>query len=236
MDDRSHEIRRNIEVLFDRVRQACERVGRDPGEVTVIAVSKRFTIDDIRFAYESGIRDFGENRVQELVEKADRWADRYPDSEINWHMVGHLQRNKVKDLLGRCSLFHGLDSLRLAEALEQRASSDAQIVRCLVQVNVSGESSKFGWDPEVVEDAVHELRKHGQLRTVGLMTLARPASDPEEVRPEFAKLRRLFERIQKGLGPDFEVLSMGMSGDFEVAIEEGATHVRVGTAIFGERT
>lgn len=236
MDDRAQEIRRNIEVLFDRVGRAAERGGRQPEDVTVVAVSKRFSIADIRFAYESGIRSFGENRVQELVEKVVQWASLYPDSDVNWHMVGHLQRNKVKDLLGHCSIFHGLDSLRLAEALDQRAGRESHIVECLVQVNVSGEDSKFGWDPAAVESAVGEILRYDHLRIAGLMTLARPVDDPEEVRPEFAKLRRLYERIQSSLSVNFEVLSMGMSGDFEVAIEEGATHVRVGTAIFGERS
>ncbi len=233
---RAQEIRRNIEVLFDRVRRAAERADRRPEDVTLVAVSKKFSIEDIRFAYESGIRDFGENRVQELVEKVDQWVELYPDSEINWHMVGHLQRNKVKDLLGHCSVFHGLDSLRLADALDQRAGSDSMVIQCLAQVNVSGEDSKFGWDPEDAESAVREILRYDHLRVIGLMTLARPVEDPEEVRPEFAKLRRLYERIQSSLSIDFEVLSMGMSGDFEVAIEEGATHVRVGTAIFGDRT
>ncbi|MBT8399424.1 MAG: YggS family pyridoxal phosphate-dependent enzyme [Rhodothermia bacterium] len=236
MESRAHEIRRNIEVVFERVRRAAERAGRRPDDITVVAVSKKFSIEDIRRAYESGIRDFGENRVQELVGKVDRWAELYPGSEINWHMVGHLQRNKVKELLGHCSTFHALDSLRLATALNQRAGGYSEVIPCLAQVNVSGEDSKFGWDPDDAESAVREILNHEHLQVIGLMTLARPVDDPEHVRPEFAKLRRLYERIQSSLSVKFEVLSMGMSGDFEVAIEEGATHVRVGTAIFGERT
>ncbi|MDX1429807.1 MAG: YggS family pyridoxal phosphate-dependent enzyme [Rhodothermales bacterium] len=235
MTNRSTDIRRNVEVLFERVRLACERAGRDSREVTVVAVSKNFSLGDIRFAFEAGVRHFGENRVQELVQKVDLWSDRYPNGVPVWHMVGHLQRNKAKEIIGRCGLFHALDSERLAEALSARAESKETVVPCLVQVNVSGEDSKFGFSPDEAVQAASALAQYGGMKVRGLMTLAHPSTDPEAVRPEFAKLRDLFERIRSVLGAQFHVLSMGMSGDFEVAIEEGATHIRVGTAIFGER-
>ena len=235
MDGRNREVRRNVEVIFERIRNACERVRRDPEGVTVVAVSKRFSLEDVRLGYQSGIRHFGENRVQELVEKVDGWRAAYPDDEVDWHMVGHLQRNKARDVIGRCTLFHGLDSHRLAETLDARAGQANVTIPCLVQVNVSREASKFGFEPEEVEEAVRDLLKYENLEVRGLMTLARPVDDPEEVRPEFAKLASLLKRIQQGCRGDFDILSMGMSGDFEVAVEEGATHVRVGTAVFGAR-
>lgn len=233
--DRADEIRQNVEAISDCVDTACRRAGRDRREVTVVAVSKKFSIGDIALANDAGVRDFGENRVQELVEKVDAWGNQYPGRELTWHMVGHLQRNKVRDVIGRAALFHGLDSVRLAVALSARAEEASRQVDCLVQVNVSEESTKFGLAPDDVEATLEEAGGLTSIRIRGFMTLARPTDDPEEVRPEFAKLRGLFERYQRYFGRPMDVLSMGMSGDFEVAIEEGATHIRVGTAIFGKR-
>jgi pyridoxal phosphate enzyme (YggS family) len=234
--DRSEVIRANVARVEERIAGACARAGRDRSEITLVAVSKRFPVEDIARAYDAGVRHFGENRVQELVEKMNLWDGRYPDRPITWHMVGHLQRNKVKSIVGRVPLFHGLDSLRLAEAISRIAIELGTTWDCLVQVNVSEEETKFGFDAEEVIDRLTEMGSLGGVSVRGLMTLAHPVEDPEEVRPELAKLRRLLERSQSETRHPLTVLSMGMTGDFEVAIEEGSTHVRLGTVLFGERT
>ncbi len=234
-NSRSNLIRDNVHRVLSRVSAACVKAGRSPSEVTLVAVSKRFAADDIGHAYDAGVRHFGENRIQELVEKVAAWQRVRPGAHITWHMVGHLQRNKARDAVAFADIVHGVDSLRLAEALERRAVEAGRRVDCLVQVNVSGEKSKFGLAPESVGAALDALKSFQNLRIRGLMTLARPVDDPEEIRPEFATLREIYEHIRRvGVHP-FTILSMGMSGDFEVAIEEGSTHIRVGTAIFGER-
>ncbi|NNE35586.1 MAG: YggS family pyridoxal phosphate-dependent enzyme, partial [Rhodothermales bacterium] len=197
--------------------------------------SKRFPIEDIARAYDCGIRHFGENRVQELLEKMAQWETSFPDQPVTWHMVGHLQRNKAGAVVDRGPMFHGLDSLRLAEAVNRAALNKGIVFPCLVQVNVSGEESKFGFDENDVDAALAELKALEALSVRGMMTLARPVLDPEEVRPELAKLRSLFVRNQTLFDNQLSVLSMGMSGDFEVAIEEGSTHIRLGTVIFGDR-
>ena len=179
----------------------------------------------------------GENRVQELVEKAGKLSDRRQAGDVHWHMIGHLQRNKAKDVLDHAEMLHALDSLRLAQELDRRAGLAGAPFSCLVQVNVSGEESKFGLDPDAVHDFLDAVSAFDYLRISGLMTLAAPVEDPEDVRGQFRLLRRLSETYDaKGrTNLAMEHLSMGMSNDFEVAIEEGATHVRIGSAIFGPR-
>ncbi|NNE47901.1 MAG: YggS family pyridoxal phosphate-dependent enzyme [Rhodothermales bacterium] len=233
--ERSVAIKANVESVERRIVAACQRVGRDRGDVTVVAVSKRFPIEDIARAYDAGVRDFGENRVQELLEKMTEWERSFPDRPVTWHMVGHLQRNKVGAVVGRVPIFHGLDSMRLADAINRVALSGGITYPCLLQVNVSGEESKFGFSGHEVDAALEGLRSYEGISIKGLMTLARPADDPEDVRADLAKLRSLFERSQAVYDHSLAVLSMGMSGDFEVAIEEGSTHVRLGTSIFGDR-
>ncbi len=215
--------------VCERIERACRRAGRSPGEVTLVAVSKTFPAGLVAALHELGHVDFGENKAQELAAKASDLPD-----TIRWHAIGHLQRNKVRDVISFAHTFHALDSDRLAVELNRRSEAAGRILPCLVQVNVSGEATKSGLDPDAVHGFVDGLAAFASLRVVGLMTLASPAEDPEDVRSEFAVMRRLADSY-RGAGGRLEALSMGMSHDFEVAIEEGATHVRVGSAIFGER-
>lgn len=226
-----------LEAVRERIEQACQRAGRSFDEVTLVGVSKTHPVEAVAIAREAGLRDFGENRAQELAEKAETLHGVYQGGDIRWHMIGHLQRNKVKDVIGCTDLFHALDSPRLARELDKRAAAEGRVLPCLVQVNVSGEDSKFGLDPEKTREMLRRLADHEHLCIKGLMTLAAPTDDPEDVRPQFRLLRDLFETCDTITYPhlDMQMLSMGMSGDFEVAIEEGATHVRIGTAIFGSR-
>ena len=225
-----------LEAVRERIVRACQRAGRRPDEVTLVGVTKKFTVDVIAAAHQAGLRDFGENRVQELAEKATTLPGAIQGGDLRWHMVGHLQRNKARDVVACADVFHALESLRLAAELDRRAAQAGRRLPCFVQVNVSGEASKFGLEPGDVLDVLDQLAAFEHLPVVGLMTLAAPAADPEDVRPQFRRLRRLFEQYnQAHPGQSMLYLSMGMSGDYEVAIEEGATHVRLGTALFGPR-
>jgi PLP dependent protein len=229
-------IARRLEWIRERIAGACRRVGRMPDAVTLIAVTKTFSPQVAAAARHAGLKDLGENRVQELVEKTAMLPGRVQGGDLLWHMIGHLQRNKAKDVVERADFFHGLDSLRLASELDRRAGQMGRVLPCMLQVNVSGESSKFGLEPVAVPAFLDEVVRFEHLRIKGLMTLAAPAGDPEEVRPQFRLLRSLADACrarQPGVSLDF--LSMGMSGDFEVAIEEGATHIRLGSAVFGTR-
>ncbi|MEM1033957.1 MAG: YggS family pyridoxal phosphate-dependent enzyme [Myxococcota bacterium] len=210
-----------------RVDAAAEKVGRDPAEVTLVAVSKRKPAADVVDAYGAGARAFGENYVQELVDKA---GDVGSQPDLSWHFVGHLQRNKANALLSvpGLQLIHGIDSAKLLRALDTRAEHPVGV---LIHVNVAGEATKSGCAPEDLEALVAEARACTKLKLRGLMTMPPPTEDPNEARGHFRALRDLRDRFDAG-----SELSMGMSGDFEVAVEEGATLVRVGTAIFGART
>lgn len=204
-----------------RITRAAEEAGRDPAEISLVAVSKRHPPEAIREAYEAGQRDFGENYAQELAEKADALADL---EGIRFHFIGHLQKNKAKLVAPRASLVHTVDSLELAQAIERRAG--ASLPRLLIQVNVAGEAQKSGVSPDEVEGLVRAIRGGTSLEVTGLMTIPPAEGDP---RPHFEALRALGDRL--GL----RELSMGMSDDLEEAIAAGATYVRVGTAIFGPR-
>lgn len=225
-------IRENITVVNERIREAALRSGRDPHNVKLIAVSKTVETDRINEAFQCGITDFGENRVQELCEKNDKL-----NIECNWHLIGHLQTNKVKYILEKASLIHSLDSMELALEIQKRAGKVGKQVNALVQVNVASEETKFGISPEKALQFVREVSKMGNIRIKGLMTIAPLTADPEDIRWVFAGLRKLLIDIkQENIDNiDMECLSMGMSNDFEVAIEEGSTMVRVGTALFGKR-
>ncbi len=222
----------NYKEVEERVKKACERSGRRREEVTLIAVSKTKPVSLIREAYEAGAREFGENKVQELCEKCEV----LPDS-FCWHMIGHLQRNKVKYVVGKAKLIHSVDSLRLAEEISKEANKKQTTADILVEVNVAGEESKFGVCPDEVEDLVRKAALLPNLHICGLMTIAPFVEDAEENRPIFQELRKLAVDIKlKNIdNVHMDVLSMGMTGDYEVAIEEGATMIRVGTGIFGER-
>ena len=228
---REQMIAENVKKINDLVAGTCLRCGRDPRSVTVVAVSKTFGISAIREAAELGLRDFGENFVQELLSKHEELGA----LPLRWHFVGHLQTNKVKYLAPFIALVHSVDSMRLGEELSRRAVALGRSLDILVEVNTSGESSKFGVAPGGIRALVASLGRVPGLRVRGLMTLGPLQGSEPEVRASFRTLRELLDDCRPVAGPDFKELSMGMSGDFESAIEEGATMVRIGTGIFGAR-
>ncbi len=211
---------------------AARRAGREPGEIKLIAVSKTVEIAHIREAIEAGVTILGENYVQEAREKIGEIGH-----GIQWHMIGHLQSNKAKYAIDLFDYIHSLDGIPLARELDRRAAQKGRMVRALVEVNLSGETSKFGVASGAVMELIHHVISLEHISIEGLMTMPPYFDEPEKARPFFIRLRELRDRIQKeGIeGVRMDELSMGMSGDFEAAIEEGATMVRVGTAIFGER-
>ena len=209
-----------------RVAEACERAARAPSDVTIVAVSKTHPVHAICAAAAAGARDFGENYVQELVGKRAEVTD------VNWHFIGRLQRNKAKLVAGEVALVHAVDSVELAQELAKRATRRQPI---LLAVNVSGEQTKGGVAHSEALALARAFVAIDNIRLDGLMTMPPPSEDPEASRPVFVALRELRDRLQDDLGAPLPVLSMGMSGDFEVAIACGATHVRIGTAIFGSR-
>ncbi len=217
-------IDQNIRDLQRRIAGACERAGRSPDEVTLVAVTKTVEVVAIEAAFNAGIRNFGENRVQEAKPKIEQLEALRP--HLTWHMVGHLQTNKAKTALDIFDIIHSVDSLRLAEALSRRSQKKLPV---LIEVNVSAEATKSGFPLPEVDEAVRQIGRLPNIEIEGLMTMAPWVSDAEEVRPVFRQLRQLRDAL--GL----RHLSMGMTDDFEVAIEEGATLVRIGRAIFGER-
>jgi len=226
-------IAENIAEVKNRIVRACESSGRKPEDVTLIAVSKTKPVPMLQEAYDFGIRDFGENKVQELTEKYEIMP-----KDIRWHMIGHLQRNKVKYLIGKVFLIHSVDSLRLAEEISRESVKKNVTTSILVEVNVAGEASKFGLTTnEEAIGLVTEISRLPQIQVKGLMTIAPYVEDPEENRQYFRALKQLsVDIMQKNIdNVSMNVLSMGMTGDYEVAVGEGAAYVRVGTGIFGER-
>jgi PLP dependent protein len=220
----------NVEAIQERLHAACARAGRDPGTVQLMAVSKGHPPEAIQAVAETGLTLFGESKVQEAKVKIPQCP-----GHLHWQMIGHLQSNKAKDAVQMFELVQSVDSLSLALELNKRAEQMAKTLPILLEVNVAGESSKFGYSPESVLAELDQLNTLSRLELHGLMTIAPWSEDMERVRPFFRKLRELKERCEEKLGAPLPILSMGMSGDFEVAIEEGSTLVRVGTAIFGER-
>ena len=214
------------------INKACERSGRNRDEVTLIAVSKTKPVETLKEAYDLDVRIFGENKVQELVDKYESLPQ-----DISWHMIGHLQRNKVKYIVDKVKFIHSVESLRLAETIEKEAAKHNRVIDVLVEVNVAAEDSKFGLSPDEVPSFVEEIAKFPHIRVKGLMTIAPFVDNPEENRPVFKALKKLSVDIAaKNIdNVSMNVLSMGMTNDYQVAIEEGATMVRVGTGIFGER-
>lgn len=222
----------NVIDVERRIQAACDRVGRPRESVTLIAVSKTKPVSDIEEVMTTGILDFGENKVQELTDKYEVLP-----KHLRWHMIGHLQRNKVKYIIDKVVLIHSVDSLRLAEQIEHEAAKVNTTADILVEVNVAEETSKFGTTTEDAISLVESIAKLPHIHIRGLMTIAPFTDNPEENRIYFQKLRQLSVDIKsKNIdNVDMDELSMGMTGDYEVAIEEGATMVRVGTGIFGER-
>lgn len=225
-------IAENLQQVRENIRKACEAVGRDSKEVTLVAVSKTKPVEMLKEAYDAQARVFGENKVQEIMDKYDRLPE-----DIQWHMIGHLQRNKVKYIVDKVAMIHSVDSMRLAETIEQEAAKHEIRVPVLVEVNVAQEDSKFGLKMDEVLPFVMQASKLPHLEICGLMTIAPYVEDPEENREIFRQLKKLSVDIaDKNINNiTMSVLSMGMTGDYEVAVQEGATMVRVGTGIFGER-
>ncbi len=225
-------IAQNLEEVEKRIQAACDRAGRDRSEVTLIAVSKTKPVSDIRQAMDCGITVFGENKVQEINDKTEEIKE-----PLDWHMIGHLQTNKVKYLPGKVCMIHSVDRMSLAEEIEKQAAKHGIVMDVLCEVNMAGEDTKFGLTPEEAPDFVRSIAGFDHIRVRGLMTIAPYTEDPESNRQYFSALRKILEELQSENIPNtqLDTLSMGMTGDYEVAIEEGATFVRVGTGIFGER-
>ena len=221
-----------LEEVEERIQEACRRAGRDRSEVTLIAVSKTKPAEVLKEAYDLGIRVFGENKVQELTEKYEVLP-----KDIRWHMIGHLQTNKVKYIADKVELIHSVDSLKLAETIEKEAAKRHRTIDILVEVNVAEEESKFGLKVEEVIPFIEKVAGFSHINVRGLMTIAPFVENPEKNRSVFADLRKLSVDItEKNIdNVNVSILSMGMTNDYEVAIEEGATMVRVGTGIFGAR-
>ena len=222
----------NLFEIKKRINAAALRAGRDPSDIELIAVSKYKPAEDILEAYNAGQRNFGENHVQELVSKIELLP-----GDIKWHMIGNLQKNKVKYIADKVCMIHSVGSVSLAEQIQKEAEKKNCDVDILLEVNVAGEESKSGFSAEEVYDAAMQIAKLSRVHIKGLMTVAPFVNDPEENRPVFKKLHDISVDIERKKVDNISMreLSMGMSGDFEVAVEEGATFVRVGTAIFGER-
>lgn len=225
-------LRENLKQVEENIVKACERAGRERSEITLVAVSKTKPVSMLSEIYECGVRDFGENKVQEICEKRDLLP-----SDIRWHMIGHLQRNKVKYIVNDTTLIHSVDSYRLAEEINVQAKKINRIIPILIEINIADESSKFGIAKEEALQLAEEISHLDGIQIRGLMTIAPYVDNPEENRPYFKKIRELAVDIAKENidNVSMDILSMGMTGDYAVAIEEGATIVRVGTGIFGSR-
>ena len=225
-------LRENLQEVEERIQEACRRAGTDRSEVTLVAVSKTKPVSMLKEAYDLGVRVFGENKVQEIREKYEALP-----KDIEWHMIGHLQTNKVKYIADKVSLIHSVDSLRLAETIEKEAVKHNRIVDILLEVNVAEEESKFGIKTSEVLALAENVVQLPHIRLRGLMTIAPFVENPEKNRAIFANLHELYVDIKdKNIdNGTVSILSMGMTNDYEVAIEEGATMVRVGTGIFGAR-
>ncbi|HZL42819.1 MAG TPA: YggS family pyridoxal phosphate-dependent enzyme [Verrucomicrobiae bacterium] len=220
----------NLGLIRQRIERACIRSGRDPATVTLLPVSKSQSPEKIQEAANLGFRVFGENKVQEAKAKIPLCGD-----SLRWHMIGHLQTNKCRDAVHLFEMIQSVDSLAVAQELQKRADQAAKTIPVLIEVNIVGEASKFGYRPEALLLDLQQIHALPRLDVQGFMTVPPWAPDPEKVRPLFRQLRELKTRCEQLLQSPLPSLSMGMSGDFEVAIEEGATIVRIGTALFGPR-
>lgn len=225
-------IAENLQKVRENIEKACKAVGRDPSEVTLVAVSKTKPVSALKEAYDADARVFGENKVQEIVDKCEQLP-----ADIQWHMIGHLQRNKVKYIIDKAAMIHSVDSVRLAQTIEQEAAKKNVRIPVLIEVNVAQEESKFGLKMEEVIPFLEIISEYPHLEVKGLMTIAPFVENPENNRKVFRELKKLSVDIDaKNINNiTMSVLSMGMTGDYEVAVQEGATMVRVGTGIFGER-
>jgi len=230
-------VRERVAEIRERMASACAVSGRDPSDITVVAVSKTFPMQAIAAGVASGLVHFGENRARQLRDKEKARPGRLHGGDVIWRMIGHLQTNKAKYVARHADWFDALDSDRVAEALDERAAKNDRVIPCLVQVNISGADQKYGLAPDVVHDFLDRCAAYENLHIRGLMAMGSFTEDPEDVRPQFQEMRTLFEEYDDTDNPrvDLEELSLGMSNDFEVAIEEGSTMVRLGSSIFGPR-
>ena len=225
-------LKNNLEQVKSNIKAACERSGRNYEDVTLIAVSKTKPLSDIEELITYGATEFGENKVQELTDKYENVS-----TKVNWHLIGHLQTNKVKYIVDKATLIHSVDSVRLASEIEKEANKRGVIANILIQVNIAHEDTKFGINEDEIYDLINEIKNFEHIKIKGLMTIAPFVENPEENRIHFRNLYQLLLDIKsKNIDNiDMSILSMGMTNDYEIAIEEGATMVRVGTGIFGER-
>ncbi|MCR4416326.1 MAG: YggS family pyridoxal phosphate-dependent enzyme [Ignavibacteria bacterium] len=225
-------LRQNIEQVLERIEKAALKCGRKPQEIKLIAVTKTVDAETINLAFDFGIKDFGENRVQELLKKFDK-----VNPSASFHMIGHLQTNKVKYLIDKVKSIHSIDSLKLAQEVNKRFGEKQKSIEALIQIHTAKEETKFGLNPEELENFLNEAKNLKNIRFIGLMTIGTLTNDETEIRRCFSLLRNLrdtYSHFQSD-NIDLRELSMGMTSDFEIAIEEGSTIVRIGTAIFGER-
>lgn len=230
-------VRERVAAIRRRIASACRTAGRDPSDITIVAVSKTFPMQAVAAGVASGLVHFGENRARELRDKEKARPGRLHDGDVVWRFIGHLQTNKAKYVARHADWFDALDSARVAEALDERAAKNDRVLPCLVQVNISGADQKYGLDPDDVHDFLDECAAYDHLHVRGMMAMASYTENPEEVRPQFREMKTLFDSYGASSNPrvDMEELSLGMSNDFEVAIEEGSTMIRLGSSIFGPR-
>lgn len=226
-------IKENIDSILEKTASAAKRSGRALEDITVIAVSKTVDADRAREAVEGGLINLGENRVQELVSKYEQ----LPDLDIKWHLIGHLQKNKVKYIIDKAAIIHSVENIELANEINKRAVQHNIIANVLIELNIGEEESKFGIDEKSVYDFVKSMEQFENIKVLGLMTVAPYCENPEEIRWVFKKMKEIFDEISgmKLKNTEMKYLSMGMTNDFEIAIEEGANIIRIGTAIFGAR-
>lgn len=226
----------NYRFVKQNIRDVCEKCGRNPDDIRIIAVSKTFPMSNIIELNNLGQTDFGENRIRELRDKYYNISFQYHETlNIKWHMVGHLQSRKVKDLIAFIHLIHSVDSFELAKEIDESSKKINKVTNILVQVNTSGEEQKFGVKPAQTKEICNQFKGLDNIRIKGLMTMAKFTDDKEEIRNSFRTLKNLFDELKTEF-TDMEHLSMGMTNDYEIAIEEGATMLRIGSAIFGERS
>lgn len=239
MPDSLHSIAERADIVRDRIAAAAHRAGRDPSEVTLIAVTKTHPLSIIDAALAAGLADLGENRVQELAEKAAQRPGQHTGGHVRWHLIGSLQSNKSRDAVELADLFHALDRPKLIRTLNDKAVEAGRVLPVLIQVNISGEASKHGVSPDAAHDLIAQVAEATHLQAVGLMGIAAPTTTQGDleriVRPAFIRLRKIRDAYTGPEAATLRALSMGMSGDFDIAIEEGSTHVRVGSALFGAR-
>lgn len=226
-------IKDNIDNILNRVATSAQKSGRNPEDITIIAVSKTVDSEIARQAVELGLLNLGENRVQEFINKYEQLNN----LDIKWHMIGHLQKNKVKYIIDKAELIHSIENLDLANEINKRAEQHGIISEVLIELNIGEEESKFGINSEHVYDFIKSINQYDHILVAGLMTVAPNCENPEEVRWIFKKMKEIYDNISKMelKNTDMKYLSMGMTNDFEIAIEEGSNIVRIGTAIFGAR-